>query len=213
MTGSRYDISPRKLLCFVCIISLTVMLIGIIPVHGEEKIYDDVLRLHVIANSDSEEDQALKLKVRDAVLESVAAMLDHCEGFDDALSVISQQKSIDTITRVAQNTVEREGYDYTVTVTVGEERYPRKSYESLCFPSGTYTSLRVEIGESVGQNWWCVLFPRLCLGAASSGGNEDCFIQAGFTPEQYKTVTQTDEPRYEVKFKLLEIIDSLTGNG
>ena len=202
--------TPRKLLCFFSIMMMTVMLIGILPVKGEEKIYDDVLRLHVIAASDSDEDQALKIKVRDAVLAKVAVMLESCNGFDDALGIISRPENIDALTAAARSTVECEGYDYSVTVSVGKERYPRKSYESLSFPSGSYTSLKVEIGDATGQNWWCVLFPRLCLSAATVS-NEDSFIQAGFTPEQYKIVTDTDEPRYEVKFKILEIISSLGG--
>ena len=203
-------ITARKLLCFFTVMMLTVMLIGILPVHGEEKIYDDVLRLHVIANSDSEEDQALKLKVRDAVLAEVSEILEGCDGFESALGIISTPESLKVLTEAARATVASEGYDYPVKVTVGKESYPRKNYESLCFPSGTYTSLRVEIGSSEGQNWWCVLFPRLCLGAASKS-NEDSFIAAGFTPEQYKVVTETDEPKYEVKFKILEIFGSFFG--
>jgi len=214
MTGKNKktkSFTLRKLLCFFSILMLTVMLIGILPVKGEEKIYDDVLRLHVIAASDSEEDQALKLKVRDAVLAEVAVMLDGQKDFDDALSVISRPENLERLTDTARRTVMEEGYGYSVNVSVGKERYPRKSYESLSFPSGTYTSLKVEIGEAEGQNWWCVLFPRLCLSAASSSqSNEDSFIQAGFTPDQYKIVTDTDEPKYEVKFKILEIISSLT---
>lgn len=209
MTSSKSNAYIRKAMCLFSIIMLTVMIIGVLPVHGEEKIYNDVLRLHVIANSDSDADQELKLKVRDRVLSEVADILDGYENFDDALSVISKKKNLDRITNAARQTVADEGYSYTVTVSVGEERYPKKNYESLCFPSGVYTSLKVEIGESDGQNWWCVLFPRLCLGAAlGDSRNEDCFIQAGFTPEQYRTVTEADEPKYQVKFKILEIIDS-----
>lgn len=209
MTNSKGRFNIRKAMCLFSIAMLTVMIIGVLPIHGEEKIYNDVLRLHVIANSDSDADQELKLKVRDRVLSEVADILDGCGNFDDALSVISKEENLARITRAARQTVANEGYGYGVTVSVGEERYPRKNYESLCFPSGSYTSLRVQIGESAGQNWWCVLFPRLCLGAATGGArNEDCFIQAGFTPEQYRTVTETDEPKYQVKFKILEIIDS-----
>lgn len=208
MSRNQKSLSLRGALCLFCIVTLTVMAIGILPIHGEEKIYDDVLRLHVIANSDSKEDQALKLKVRDTVLAAVSEMLGEADSFDSALSVISSEENLAALTAAATKAVRSEGYDYTVTVSLSEEHYPRKNYEALAFPEGKYTSLRVEIGESDGQNWWCVLFPRLCLGAAS-GENEDCFIQAGFTPEQYKTVTQTDEPQYEVKFKILEIISSL----
>ena len=210
--SSASAFSPRKLLCFFTILMLTVALIGVLPVSGEEKIYDEVLRLHVIANSDSEEDQALKLKVRDAVLAKVAELLSGAESFDSALRIISSPDALDSISDAARRTVKKEGYDYPVNVTVGKEHYPRKSYESLSFPSGSYTSLRVQIGEHRGENWWCVLFPRLCLGAAAENrSNEESFIAAGFTPEQYRIVTDSDEPKYEIKFKILEVIRGMTG--
>ena len=200
----------RKIACFICIISLTVMLIGVLPVNGEEKIYDQVLRLHVIANSDSPEDQELKLKARDAVLGEVSRLLFDARTFDSALEVLSTPESLGQITEAARLALAKEGCTLPVRVSVSRESYPTKSYQSLSFPSGTYTSLRVRIGESAGENWWCVLFPRLCLDAASEKAeNEESFIEAGFTPEQYRIVTDSDQPKYEVKFKLLEIISSI----
>lgn len=196
-------------LCFT--LFLAVMLIGLLPVKSEVAIYDNVLRLHVIANSDSEADQALKLKVRDRILSEVSLLVSNAKSFDEANAIISREESLRALTLAAKETVESEGYDYNVSVSVGKEKYPRKSYEALCFPSGSYTSLRVQIGEAVGQNWWCVLFPRLCLGAATAEENEESFIEAGFTPEQYKIVTETDEPVYEVRFKILEIIEETFG--
>ena len=92
-----------------------------------------------------------------------------------------------------------------------KEKYPRKNYEALCFPAGTYTSLRVRIGDAEGKNWWCVLFPELCLGAATGPEKEKSFIEAGFTPDQYKIVTEASEPVYEIRFKLLEIIEETFG--
>ena len=184
------------------------MVIGLLPVSGEEKIYDDVIRLHVLANSDSDEDQALKLKVRDGVLEKVSELLDGCTDKEKALEVLSREESQREIEKAAAEVIASEGYDYSVAVSLGEEEYPRRTYDSLCFPSGAYTSLRVQIGESEGKNWWCVLFPRLCLGAATKG-TEDAFVEAGFTPDQYKIVTDTDEPEYEIRFKILEIIEEM----
>ena len=196
-------------LCFT--LFLAVMLIGLLPVKSEAAIYDNVLRLHVIANSDSETDQALKLKVRDRILSEVSLLVSNAKSFDEANAIISNEESLRALTLAAKETVESEGYDYNVSVSVGKEKYPRKSYEALCFPSGSYTSLRVQIGEAVGQNWWCVLFPQLCLGAATAEEKEESFIEAGFTPEQYKIVTETDEPVYEVRFKILEIIEETFG--
>ena len=195
-------------LCFT--LFLAVMLIGLLPVHGESEIYDNVLRLHVIANSDSADDQSLKLTVRDEILNEVSALVSECKTFEEVEDVLSKKENLDRLQRVAEETIAREGYDYKVSISLGREKYPRKNYESLCFPSGNYTSLRVEIGSAVGKNWWCVLFPRLCLEVAAES-NEESFIEAGFTPEQYKIVTESDQPRYEVKFKILEIIEETFG--
>lgn len=196
-------------LCFT--LFLAVMVIGLLPVHGESAIYDNVIRLHVIANSDSAADQELKLCVRDALLSEVSALVADCESFEEAERALSKKENLERLQRVAEETVAAAGYGYEVSISLGREKYPRKNYEALCFPSGKYTSLRVEIGSAVGKNWWCVLFPQLCLDAASGTSNEDRFIEAGFTPEQYKIVTETDEPRYEVKFKILEIIEETFG--
>ena len=195
-------------LCFT--LFLAVMVIGLLPVHGESELYDNVLRLHVIANSDSDEDQSLKLIVRDEILKEVSSLVMECESFEEAEAVLSKEENLDRLRRVAEETIEREGYDYKVSISLGREKYPRKNYEALCFPSGNYTSLRVEIGGAVGKNWWCVLFPQLCLDVATKS-NEESFIEAGFTPEQYKIVTESDEPRYQVKFKILEIIEETFG--
>ena len=196
-------------LCFT--LFLAVMVIGLLPVRGESAIYDNVIRLHVIANSDSAADQELKLTVRDALLCEVEAFVADCESFEEAEMVLSKKENLERLQRVAEKTVEAAGCDYEVSISLGREKYPRKNYEALCFPSGKYTSLRVEIGSAVGKNWWCVLFPQLCLDAASGASNEDRFIEAGFTPEQYRIVTETNEPRYEVKFKILEIIEETFG--
>lgn len=206
----KTNTAAKRILAFCSSLFLAIMIIGILPISGEEKIYDEVIRLHVIANSDSREDQALKLRVRDAVLDAAEEITRDCQRFGDALSLLSEDKSLDALTAAAKKVVLDSGYDYGVSITLAEERYPQKSYDSLCFPSGCYTSLRVLIGSAEGENWWCVLFPRLCIGAASSSADEE-FAAAGFTPDQYKIVTDTDEPRYEVRFKILELIDAYFG--
>ena len=196
-------------LCFT--LFLAVLLIGLLPVKSEAAIYDNVLRLHVIANSDSDEDQSLKLAVRDKILENVAHLVSDTKSFHEANTILSKKENLESLTLAAKEVISAAGYDYNVSVSIGKEKYPRKSYEALCFPSGSYTSLRVQIGEAIGQNWWCVLFPQLCLGAATKNENEESFIEAGFTPEQYRIVTETEEPVYEVRFKILEIIEETFG--
>ncbi len=200
----------KTLLYLTFTVFLIVAILGVLPIHGEAAIYDNVLRLHVLANSDTEEDQALKLRVRDAVIAEARVLLGGCEDFDAAQNVLSREENLSRLADAARNVIASEGYSYPVSVTLSREKYPRRTYDSFCFPAGTYTSLRVMIGEAEGENWWCVLFPQLCLGAAS-GSNENAFISAGFTPDQYKIVTDTDEPEYQVKFKLLELLEQLGG--
>lgn len=189
-------------------------LFSILPIHGEQEIYESVVRLHVLANSDSEEDQALKLRVRDEVLRVTEPLLAGCESREEAERILEQHMG--EIEAAAQAVVREQGYDYPVSVLLGKEEYPTRNYENCCFPSGTYVSLRVCIGEAEGQNWWCVLFPPLCLSAASADGgqsNEDAFISVGLTGEQYKIITETDQVQYRIRFKILETVQDLLGKG
>lgn len=196
-------------------IAIVTLLIGLmalsfLPVHGEEKIYDTVVRLHVLANSDSEEDQALKLRVRDAVLDATSPLVKDCTSQEEAVEILSAH--IPDLESAAAAVIRQEGYDYPVTVLLGEEEYPTRTYESCAFPAGTYVSLRVCIGNAEGQNWWCCLFPPLCLSAATAKeDNEDAFIQVGLTKDQYGIITETGKTKYKVRFKILEVIEDWFG--
>ena len=139
------------------------------------RVRSDVLRMHVIANSDCGADQQLKLMVRDAVLEAAA-----------------------------REVIERAGYDYPVSVNVVNEYFATRCYGSLTMPAGRYTAVKVVIGEGAGRNWWCVMFPPLCLPAAQDrGGNLDAFFDDG----ELKVVESSG--RYEPRFKIVEIIEKL----
>ena len=199
----------KQILIFCIFILIGMLLLGVLPTHGEAEIYDSVVRLHVLANSDSEYDQALKLQVRDGVLAATAELLSDCTTREQAMEVIGA--NLDTIRRSAQEVIEREGAGYDVTVKLCEEDYPTKNYESVCFPAGRYMSLQVCIGEAEGKNWWCVLFPGMCLSAASKTDAEQAFIQAGLTPEQYKLVTESEGAKYKLRFKFLEILQQTFG--
>ena len=192
----------RILIATFTIIGLYVLL-GFLPIHSEAAIYDNVLRLHVLANSDSSEDQALKLEVRDRILEETATLFNDCKSKDEARAAV--ESNLDKIREIAEQTVREAGYDYSVSVSLGEEEYPTKNYEECCFPAGEYLSLRVMIGEDEGENWWCVLFPPLCIDAA--GESREVFAEVGLTDEQYSFITETDNPKYKVRFKLLEVIE------
>ena len=204
--------TKKILICTIIILALSI-LAGLLPVHGESEIYDTVVRLHVVANSDSEEDQALKLKVRDAIISVTGEAVKDCRSQSEAIAAIGAV--MDDIESAARGVIEREGYDYDVVVEIGEEYYPTRTYESCAFPEGEYVSLRVLIGDAVGQNWWCCLFPPLCLSAATpedEQDNEEAFISVGLSSEQYKVITETDTPKYRARFKILEVFSKLFGN-
>ena len=199
--------SKKLIGVFVFIVVISLVLVYF-PVHGEEKIYDTVLRLHVVANSDSDEDQALKLKVRDAILSYTSPLVIDSASREEAIEILSRE--LESIEAVAREELRANGCDYSVRVTLTEEEYPTRNYESMSFPSGKYISLRVLIGEAEGQNWWCVLFPPLCLSAASEkSDNEEAFVAVGLTSDQYKVITETDDVKYQLRFKLLEAIEDI----
>jgi len=195
-----------KALLTLCIcICVTFMLLSLLPVHGEEEIYSSVLRLHVLANSDSDEDQALKLKVRDAVLDEAAQITQNAKSIDEAQALIERNEK--RLVSAAESVIAEQGFDYGVSLDLGYEEYPTRTYDSLCFPSGSYLSLRIKIGEAEGKNWWCVLFPPMCLSAATSAEREDAFISVGLNPDQYQIITENEDPKYKMRFKVLEVID------
>lgn len=187
----------------------TALAMALLPVHGEEAVYDSVIRLHVLANSDSEEDQALKLQVRDAVLDEAQQLLQGTATRAEAEAVL--RPNLPRLQQAAAAVVSAAGFDDSVTVTLSDEDYPTRTYEQLAFPAGEYLSLRVMIGAAEGKNWWCVLFPPLCLSAATSREEaEMAFLAAGLTGEQYRIITDSDEnTKYKLRFKLLEVAESI----
>lgn len=199
----------KKVIIGILVVMAVLLTIGLFPVHGEAKIYDSVVRLHVLANSDSDADQARKLKVRDAILTVTAPLLDGCPDRATAEALL-REKEGDILT-AAHGALIADGRDEAVTVLFGTESYPERTYDSFCFPAGDYLSLRVCIGAAAGRNWWCCLYPPLCLGAATVSREkaEEEFISVGLTPSQYRVITETDKPVYRARFKLLELIRGL----
>ena len=198
-----------KLLTFALCIAVIFMLIGLMPVHGEEAIYDEVIRLHVIANSDTAEDQAQKLAVRDAVLAYTESILSAVHSRDEAIGVLKEHS--DEIQAVAIEALRKCGSSDGVYVELGTETYPTREYAACAFPSGDYLSLRIVIGDGVGKNWWCVLFPTLCLSAAEGDTvvMESSLAQLGLSGDQYRIITDSDNTTYQVRFKILEVFEEI----
>ena len=191
--------TTKQALLLLLTLTLLIGLLTVLPIHSESNIYDRVLRLHVIANSDSEEDQALKLLVRDSVLTKTQELLADIPSREGAEKIILQ--NLELLRSTAEQAVIANGYSYPVSISLGKEEYPTKSYESCAFPAGEYTSLQIQIGEASGKNWWCVLFPPLCLSAAT---DKDAFTSVGITDSQYQIITDSKSTKYKIRFKILE---------
>ena len=173
----------------------------------QQQLADRVIRLHVIANSDSPQDQALKLAVRDRVLARAEEIYPENATLPQVQAAL--EGHLNTLAAAGREVVEEQGYDYPVTAQFTDCWFPTKEYEGFALPAGNYTALRVTIGEGKGQNWWCVAFPPLCLGAASE--TIDQALEAGyFTPGQGALVTGEGEG-YVLKFKALELLGELQG--
>lgn len=166
-----------------------------------------VVRFHVLANSDSQEDQDLKLKVRDRVLQEYGEILASCESKEETLAELDGVK--EEICKTAQSEVIAQGYHYPVSVSIVREDFPFKRYDDLIFPAGVYDALRIEIGEAQGHNWWCVLYPQMCYVDASWGySTEESHkrLENTLTEEEFLIVSSMgqDEITPKVKFKVVE---------
>lgn len=168
-------------------------------------ISNSVFRLHVIANSDSEEDQNLKYKVRDNLLDYMDTICENCKSKEEAISIVQKNKS--TFEQIAINTIEEQGYSFNVKLNIGNFEFPTKNYGDISLPAGYYDALRVEIGEAKGQNWWCVMFPPLCFVDITSGVIPDEskeLMKNNLTEEEFALVSNQSDNEIQFKFKLLE---------
>lgn len=171
-----------------------------------------VFRLHVIANSDSDEDQALKLKVRDALLAYMNSLLDSTSSKSEAMEIANTH--LQDFELIALNVIHSEGYNYSVDISIDKCNFPTKSYGDVTFPAGVYDALRVKIGKASGHNWWCVMFPPLCFVDVSSGIVPDSskeLLKDSLDNEEYKIITADNSSanNSSIKFKIVEIVQGL----
>ncbi len=181
------------------VISVLLSIISFGASCGE--IRQDVLRMHVIANSDSAEDQAVKLKVRDAVLEAGEDLFDGTLTAEGAEQVLDSD--IERLQNAAQNVLTENGFDYGVRVEIGKDYFNTRTYDGeVTLPAGEYEAVRVILGEGQGQNWWCVMFPPMCLPAAEA----DTEISDVLTQNEEDVVKSN--PKYEARFKIVELFEN-----
>ncbi len=175
-----------------------------------QDIADSVFRLHVIANSDSKQDQDLKLKVRDELLKYMNNLAENCSSKEEVIQLAKENQ--DKFKQIAEQTITENGFSYSVSVEIGDSDFPTKTYGDISLPAGTYDALKVKIGEAKGQNWWCVMFPPLCFVDVSSGivpdeSKEE--LKENLNDEEYAVISETDDNKINFKFKLIEFFQDL----
>ncbi len=189
-----------KLTAFFC---ASLLLAGAISLPMTEAsysgIYEKTVRLHVLAASDSAEDQQLKLLLRDALLLHLSPLLEETESKEEAEGIIRAHLS--EIEEFSRNFLLEQGCTETCSVVLGKEYYPTRVYENCSYPAGEYTSLRVFIGAGEGKNWWCVVYPPLCLSASKAGKNLE---ETPYTEEE-KALLLKEKGGYRVRFALLDL--------
>lgn len=179
---------------------------GAAALQAGQELSDKVVRLHVLANSDSEEDQALKLKVRDRILEYTEPLLASAGDRSQAEALLRGR--VPELEELAAREIQASGYDYPVTIELEDTVFPTREYEDFTLPAGKYLALRAVIGAGEGRNWWCVVFPPLC--AAASAEVPETALAAGLSPAQVGLITEEDQG-YVLKSKLVEFWRSLEG--
>ena len=187
----------KKTLLPVVMILVATLFIAVMPTDAEGAIYKDTVRLHILANSNSTEDQTLKLILRDSILERYGKELSAFESVEEAQRELTRELS--DIEEFADGKIKELGYEYKSTVTLEKEWYDTRQYEGFSLPCGYYTSLKIEIGEAEGENWWCVMYPPMCLEASVKNEGE-------YTKTEQSLIKNNG---YRVKFKLLEASSEL----
>ncbi len=165
------------------------------------EIRNNVLRLHIIADSDNEKDQEIKIKVRDALLEQGFNIFNGCVSIDNAIEKIEPQ--LEAIEDTANAVIRSNGFDYNAEAKLTTEYFDTRVYEEFTLPAGEYLALKIVLGNGDGKNWWCVMFPTLCLPAAEKKTD----INAVFNDEQIKIIS--DKSKYKIKFRIVEFIEEL----
>lgn len=192
----------ERVLIAICASVLLLVSIDLVLPAGESEIYDSVIRLHVLAQSDSEHDQQIKLAVRDAIVAECRDLFADTDTTDEALMQI--QDAASQMEQIANRVLAEQGVAYTATAVFGTETYPTREYDGVTFPAGEYLSLRILLGNGEGQNWWCCLFPPLCMSASTA---EDSLESVGIDTSSGKVFTQR---KYRFRLKILEWFSCFT---
>ena len=181
---------------------IITLVFTLVPFEGEcREISNNVFRVHILANSDSEEDQNLKLQVRDALIQRAEPLLNGVKTKEDAMKIVSE--NLELLQNTASEVIYSQGFDYPVRLSVTNMYFTTRYYGDVTMPGGFYDALRVEIGKAEGKNWWCVMYPSLCLYSDNSSSS----MKEGLSERQYDIVTEGED--YVFRFKIVEIFTGL----
>ncbi|MDP4133152.1 MAG: stage II sporulation protein R [Bacillota bacterium] len=197
----------KKIVILLMAMSIAMSFLYVYAESVKEDISSSLLRLHVLANSDTEEDQALKLKVRDRVLAQCQIILADCKTREDAEKVLLP--NLDLLKDTAKDEILKNGYSYDVKVSLSDSQFPTKYYADISLPKGLYRALKVEIGNGAGHNWWCVVFPPLCFANGTTGVLSDDHtkeLKDNLSDSEYDVITGQHEGKTTIKFKILELL-------
>ena len=175
-------------------------------INDRQALNRELIRLHVVANSDSPEDQALKLQIKDALVESLGEALADVTDVEAARAYI--RENLPKIRQTVNDALVKLGYEPTASVSFGEEVFGKRVYDTFSLPSGVYQSLRITLGEGEGKNWWCVAFPQLCL-PATTEEFRDKAVSAGFSEDMVSSLE--GQENYEIRFFFLDLLGKLEG--
>jgi stage II sporulation protein R len=199
----------KKLILALTLIILAFVYIGYPYIKDQKENIDglkrNIIRFHVIANSDSEDDQALKLKIRDRILNEMGEQFENSSSIDESRRMI--ESNMDTLKYIAEDEIKKDGKDYMAQVYLGEDDFPTKSYGGITFPAGEYEALKVVIGEGKGKNWWCVMFPPLCFVDITHGisGDVQEELKEVLSEDEYELILSDKKPHMKLKSKTVEI--------
>ena len=202
----------KKFLILIILLFIYTIICAVSYVNAvSSNIESSVFRLHVIANSDSKEDQDLKYIVRDNILTYINEISKNASTKEEVIEIA--RNNIDTIKQIAQETVYENGYNYSVNIKIGNFAFPTKQYGDMSLPAGFYDALRVEIGSASGQNWWCVMFPPLCFVDVSSGvvpEESKEVLQENLSYEEYNLLSENqNNSDMNFKFKIVELFQNI----
>lgn len=178
-----------------------------------ESYKENLIRFHVLANSDSEEDQELKLKVRDEVINYLEPKLKESNSISQSEKIIKSEE--DNLIYICKSTIKQNGYDYDVSINLGYSKFPTKQYSSVVLPAGEYKSLKIIIGKGQGKNWWCVMFPPLCFVDEQNNvidKETDEKLREVLTKDEYEMIVEKDNKHVKdlkIKFKIVEIVQKV----